>query len=820
MLSTAFADRHIYKNLSIAQFLLALFDLWEQEPLNDFFKFTSLVFRMHMLKKRLRLLIFGAVQGVGFRPFIYRLAIELNLTGWVNNSMSGVFIEVEGESKILEKFLSRVQIENPPRSHIQSIETTWLDYAGYTTFDIRHSVSGEKNAIILPDLATCPDCLQDIFDPQNRRYGYPFTNCTNCGPRYTIIEALPYDRPKTTMKGFFMCSECQKEYENPHDRRFHAQPNACPRCGPQLAIWDKQGNSIATPDLALKMAADFLKEGKIIAVKGLGGFHLMADGSNLDAIGQLRQRKGRPQKPFALMYSSLELIKNHCQVSHLEEKLLTSPESPIVLLKRKPDCINLWNYIAPNNPCWGVMLPYTPLHHLLLLNLKFPIVTTSGNISDEPICIDEDEAIQRLGHIADIFLVHNRPILRPVDDSVVRVIAGREMVIRRARGYAPFPIILKSEGKIQNAEVKYSSSSTSLLATGGHLKNTIAMLRGNQVFISQHIGDLSNSQALGAFHQVIDSLKELYDFEPKIIACDTNLDYLSSQFAQSQGCPVVKVQHHYAHVLSCMAENGITAPVLGVAWDGTGYGKDGTIWGGEFLLITDNSYQRVAHFRTFKLPGGHWAVKEPRRVALGILYEVFGSFDGLEILPSFEDFSDKELKLIQQMLSRDLNSPLTSSVGRLFDGVASILGICQQTSFEGQGAVALEYKAIDYKTDQVYPYDILGTDFPLVVDWQLIIKGILDDILEHLSIQEISAKFHNTLVEVIVKISQIISEEKIVLTGGCFQNKYLTEQAINRLNQEQLIPVWHKKVPPNDAGIALGQIMAGIKPSLRMSSIS
>ncbi|YAI82678.1 MAG: carbamoyltransferase HypF [cyanobacterium endosymbiont of Rhopalodia sterrenbergii] len=767
-----------------------------------------------MIKQRLKLLIFGVVQGVGFRPFIYRLATELNLTGLVYNSASGVSIEVEGESKILKEFLSRVQTESPPQSHIQSIETTYLDYIGYTTFDIHHSVSGEKNAIIPADLATCPDCLRDIFDRHNRRYGYPFTNCTNCGPRYTIIETLPYDRPQTTMKEFSMCSECQQEYENPHDRRFHAQPNSCPCCGPQLALWDKQGNSIVIQDSAIKIAVNSLKEGKIIAVKGLGGFHLMTDGSNSDAIRQLRQRKSRPQKPFALMYPSLELIKNHCHVSPLEEELLTSSESPIVLLKRRSNCINLWESIAPNNPYWGVMLPYTPLHHLLLLNLKFPLVATSGNISDEPICIDEGEVIQRLGHIADVFLVHNRPILRSVDDSVVRVMAGREIVLRRARGYTPLPIILNSEGKMQNAEVEHSPSSISVLATGGQLKNTVAILRGNQVFISQHIGDLNNYQALNTFNQVIDSLKGLYDFEPKIIACDAHPDYLSSQFAQSQSFPVVKVQHHYAHVLSCIAENGITEPVLGVAWDGTGYGEDGTIWGGEFLLITDNGYQRVAHFRPFKLPGGNQAVKEPRRIALGILYEVFGSFDGLEIFQLFKSFPSKELKLIQQMLFRNLNAPLTSSVGRLFDGVASILGLCQQSSFEGQGATSLEYRAIEYKTDKVYPYEILGSDFPLIVDWQLIIKGILDDLLKYLSVEEISAKFHNTLVEIIIKISQIISEKKVILTGGCFQNKYLTEQAISRLNQEQLIPIWHRKVPPNDGGIALGQIMAGIRRTL------
>ncbi|WP_267383726.1 carbamoyltransferase HypF [Cyanobacterium sp. uoEpiScrs1] len=767
-----------------------------------------------MIKERLRLLIFGMVQGVGFRPFIYRLATELNLTGWVCNSAAGVSIEVEGKSKILKEFLLRVETEGPPQSQIQSIETTWLDYSGYTTFDIYHSVGGEINAIITPDLATCSDCLRDIFDPQNRRYSYPFTSCTNCGPRYTIIESLPYDRPQTTMKEFLMCSECKQEYKNSYDRRFHTQPNACPRCGPQLSLWDKQGNNIAAQKSALKIAVNSIEEGKIIAVKGLGGFHLMTDGSNPNAVRKLRQRKSRPQKPFALMYPSLELIKNHCLVSPLEEELLTSPEAPIVLLKRKSNYINLWKSIAPNNPYWGVMLPYTPLHHLLLSNRKFPLIATSGNISDEPICIDEKEAIKKLGHIADVFLVHNRPILRPVDDSVVRVMAGREVVLRRARGYTPCPIILKSENKTQNTEIEHSPPSISILATGGQLKNTVAILRGNQVFMSQHIGDLSKYKTLSTFYQEIDSLKRLYDLKPRVIACDAHPDYLSSQFARSQDLPVVKVQHHYAHVLSCMAENGINAPVLGVAWDGTGYGTDGTIWGGEFLLITDAGYQRVAHFRPFRLPGGDRAVKEPRRIALGMLYEVFGSFDGLEKLQLFEDCSNKELELIQQMLSLNLNAPLTSSVGRIFDGVASILGICQQTSFEGQGAMSLEYKAIDCKTDQVYPYEILGTSFPLIIDWQLIIKEILNNISECLSIEEISTKFHNTLVEVIIEISQIISEKKVVLTGGCFQNKYLTEQAVSRLNQEQFIPVWHKKIPPNDGGIALGQIMAGISQIL------
>ncbi|ACK67550.1 (NiFe) hydrogenase maturation protein HypF [Rippkaea orientalis PCC 8801] len=767
-----------------------------------------------MLKKRLKLVISGAVQGVGFRPFIYRLATELKLTGWVNNSASGVFIEVEGSLENLENFLLKIPTEKPPRSQIQSIETTWLDCLGYNSFEIRHSVSGEKTAIVLPDLATCSDCLNEIFDPNNRRYRYPFTNCTNCGPRYSIIEALPYDRPQTTMKGFMMCCECQQEYENPRDRRFHAQPNACPRCGPQLALWNAHGEFLANQNLALKMAANAIKEGKILAIKGLGGFHLMVDGSNHTAVEELRQRKRRPHKPFALMYPSLDSAKSHCKISPLEEQLLTSPEAPIVLLKRKPHTINLWPFIAPNNPYWGVMLPYTPLHHLLLSDLNFPLVATSGNLSDEPICIEEGEALQRLSPIADLFLVHNRPILRPVDDSVVRIMGGREMILRRARGYAPFPIGLQeSEGKISPHPPHTPHPlplSPSLLATGGHLKNTVAILRDNQVFISQHIGDLSTSEALGAFYQVMDSLKGLYDFEPQIIVCDAHPDYLSSQFAQSQGLPVIKVQHHYAHILSCMTEQGVKSPVLGVAWDGTGYGDDGTIWGGEFLLITEGNYQRVAHFEPFKLPGGDRAVKEPRRIALALIYQIFESFDGLENLPLFDHFSIRELNLIKQMLSRNLNTPITSSVGRLFDGVASLLGICQDISFEGQGAIALEYVIGDLQTNAIYPYKILEETLPLVINWEGIVRGILADLLDNLKPGEISAKFHNTLIEIIINIAEKISQKKVIVTGGCFQNKYLTERAIKRLIQENFTPVWHQKVPPNDGGISLGQIMAAV----------
>ncbi|ACK72065.1 (NiFe) hydrogenase maturation protein HypF [Gloeothece citriformis PCC 7424] len=761
-------------------------------------------------KQRLSLIIRGAVQGVGFRPFIYRLATELDLVGWVNNSSVGVFIEVEGDKDQLDTFLRRVQTENPPRSQIQAIETQWLDLTGYKTFEIRHSVSGEKTAVVLPDLATCPDCLQDIFDPHNRRYRYPFTNCTNCGPRYTIIEALPYDRCHTTMKGFKLCPQCQAEYENPLDRRFHAQPNACPKCGPHLELWDQQGQILETHESALMATATAIREGKIVAIKGLGGFHLVVDARNTTAVQELRKRKQRPDKPFAVMYPSLNLLKEHCLVTPTEEALLNSAECPIVLLKvlssnfrspltplykggniRKEGEIS--PAVAPNNPYLGVMLPYTPLHHLLLAELGFPIVATSGNISDEPICIDELEALQKLNQIADLFLIHNRPIFRPVDDSIVRMMGGREMVMRRARGYAPFPIMIKSSP---------THSQPSILAVGGHLKNTIAIARPPQIFLSQHIGDLETPAAFEYFQQVIASLRGLYDFNPQLIARDAHPDYISSQFAQEQNLPLIKVQHHYAHVLSCMAEHGLEPPVLGVAWDGTGYGEDETIWGGEFIYVTEDHYQRVAHFRPWRLPGGEKAVKEPRRSALGLLEAINLPKTSIE-----KAFTPQELVLLQTILKKHLNSPLTSSVGRLFDGVASLLNIRHQASFEGQAAMELEFIIGETITDKYYDF-LLSSSTPTVIDWSPIIKAILNDIFCNISLGQISVKFHNTLVKIILEIVKRFPAHQIVLTGGCFQNRYLTERAIEQLQQHHYRPYWHQSIPPNDGGIALGQVIA------------
>jgi hydrogenase maturation protein HypF len=766
------------------------------------------------LKQCLYLTIQGTVQGVGFRPFVYRLAKQIGLVGWVNNSTAGVFIEVEGTQQQLETFLWRLKTENPPRSQIQNIEIDWRKLKGFKTFEILPSTTGKKTAVVLPDLATCPDCLQEIFDSTNRRYRYPFTNCTNCGPRYSIIEALPYDRANTTMKAFSMCPSCETEYQNPSARRFHAQPNACPQCGPKIELWDSMGKIIAQNYHAISVTAAAIRQGKIVAVKGLGGFHLIVDAKNEKAVKLLRQCKHRPDKPLALMYPNLELIKQHCQVSELEEKLLQSPEAPIVILSRREKNFNECA-IAPNNPYLAIMLPYTPLHHLLMAELGCAIVATSGNLANEPICIDEHEAIKRLNGIADLFLIHDRPIVRPIDDSIARIIMGEETIIRRARGYAPLPISI----------LKDKNSHPPILAVGAHLKNTTAIAIDRQIFLSQHIGNLQTPQAIDAFSQVIANFQKLYDFEPETIACDRHPDYFSSQYAQNSGKKVIPVQHHYAHVLACMAENQILGEtVLGIAWDGSGYGLDGTIWGGEFLLIPAieslNStsekklFQRVAHLQPFPLPGGDRAIKEPRRSALGLLYEAFGKqlFSEKQFQPLLAAFSDQELTILSKMLSNQLNTPLTSSMGRLFDGIAALTNLCQIASFEGQAAMQLEFIIARFLTEKSYPLIFQNNQ----IHWRTMLLAILDDVTNKVSVDIISAKFHNTLVDAIVSIAQQIKVEKIVITGGCFQNKYLTEKAIAKLRTAGFHPYWHHRVPPNDGSIALGQAIAAILETTRI----
>jgi hydrogenase maturation protein HypF len=744
-----------------------------------------------MKTARAKAVVRGAVQGVGFRPFVYRLASELDLKGWVVNSAQGVFVEIEGGDAAVRQFLLRLEREKPPRAIIQGLEFSFLDPVGYETFEIRPSEpGGAKTALILPDLATCADCLSDIFDPANRRYRYPFTNCTNCGPRFSIIEALPYDRANTSMKKFAMCPECEAEYHDPCDRRFHAQPNACPNCGPQLQLWDAAGKELASRDDALRQAAEKVRAGHIVAMKGVGGFHLVVDARNESAVARLRLRKRREEKPFALLYPNLASVREDCHLSDFEERLLASAESPIVLLRRRAD--RLASSVAPGNPYLGVMLPSSPLQHLLIRELDFPVIATSGNLSDEPICIDEREALDRLSCLADFFLIHDRPIVRPIDDSVVRMMAGREMVLRRARGYAPLPIHL-------------GGPVPCVLAVGGHLKNTVALSLGTEVFLSQHIGDLATSQAHAAFRAAAADLPRLYEANPAVVACDGHPDYLSTKYAAQLDRPLQSVQHHWAHILSCMAENEIEAPALGVAWDGTGHGLDGTIWGGEFLVAKEESFVRAAHFRSFRLAGGDIAIREPRRSALGVLFAMEGekAFGRTE---ATREFSAAELALLRQMLAKGFQAPLTSSAGRLFDAVASLIGLRQRTSFEGQAAMGLEF-AIQPGLEDAYSFRLVPGE-PAIIDWQPMIEEILDDTQRGQKPGIVAAKFHNTLTEIIVAVARRVDEEKVVLSGGCFQNRYLTERTIRRLSEAGFRPYWHQRVPTNDGGIALGQVMA------------
>ena len=758
---------------------------------------------------RVKVALCGAVQGVGFRPFIHRLAVDLAVTGWVNNSPQGVFLEVEGPRPVLEAFLRRLQTEKPPQSFIQSMEITWLDAIGFPGFEIRPSdTKGDKAALVLPDLATCPDCLREIFDPANRRFRYPFTNCTNCGPRFSIIAALPYDRANTSMKQFTMCPACQAEYDTPADRRFHAQPNACPVCGPRLEFWNAAGEAMFGGHEALLAAAQAIRRGKIVAAKGIGGFHLLAAAHDETAVRLLRERKHREEKPFALLFPSVEGIRAACEVSPQEEQLLASPAAPIVLLRRgaNPQS-NIVPAVAPGNPCLGVMLPSNPLHHLLLAGLGFPVVATSGNLSDEPLCTDEREARERLRGIADFFLIHNRPIVRHVDDSIARVVLGREMVLRRARGLAPLPIRMRSEGGARPARV---------LGVGAHLKNAVALAVGANVFISQHIGDLETVPADQAFRRVIADFEKLYAAAPEIVAADLHPDYLSTRFAlepqpaaKNAAPRVVRVQHHIAHVLSCVAENEIPLPVLGVSWDGTGYGTDGTIWGGEFFLVTAGAVERVASLRPFRLPGSNAAIKEPRRAALGLLFELFGDavFARPE-LPPVAAFSAPDLGLLKTMLGRGLNSPKTSSVGRLFDGVASLMNLRQTMRFEGQAAMELEFALADTATDAFYNLPLVTRHAMCILDWSPLIQELLRDAKSRLPAGIKSAKFHNGLAEAIVAVARRFGHARVALTGGCFQNRYLLERTVTRLAAEKFQPYWHQRVPTNDGGIALGQVMA------------
>ncbi len=712
--------------------------------------------------QRLRVALYGAVQGVGFRPFVYRLATEMGLGGWVLNSSAGLVVEVDGAPDELTRFLARMEAERPVAAVVLARETSELAPGGFTRFEIVPSDEArEKSVAVLPDLATCPQCLAELFDRANRRFEYPFTNCTGCGPRYSIVLDIPYDRPRTTMRGFTLCADCAREYADPGDRRFHAQPNACPKCGPQLSM-------------EIGEAAREIADGGILALKGIGGFQLLVDGRNQEAVARLRRLKHREEKPFALMMASVEMVREHCFVSEEEARVLRSAAAPIVLLRPRADG-GLAPNVAHNSPFLGAMLPYSPLHHLLMHACPFPVVATSGNHSDEPIAIENDEARRRLGGIADAFLMHDRPVARPCDDSVVRVARGRESVMRRARGYAPLPVRVESE-------------LAAVLAVGGHLKNAVAIGVGRNVFLSQHVGDLDTLEARRAFENAIDDLCRLYRFKPEMVVCDLHPDYASTRWALASGLPVVRVQHHHAHAAACAAENAIRGPYLAASWDGTGYGLDGTVWGGEIFLVEDGRFERISHLRQFRLPGGEAAVKEGWRAQASLLYETLGP-------QAVED------AVVRRMIERGVNAPLTSSVGRLFDGVASMAGVARESRFEGQAAMLLE-RAIDGVTiEEAYPLP----ERDGIADWAPLVEAVRGDVERGEAQARIAARFHNALVEWIAAVAARGGIRQVALSGGVFQNAYLVERAVAVLESRGFSVYTHQRVPANDGGIALGQ---------------
>jgi len=741
----------------------------------------------------------GIVQGVGFRPFVYQAAQKNGLKGWVCNTSGDVTIAVEGDQQSIDQFLHELISNPPPQSHIESIVVQAESFKGFSGFEILESqIQPDQYQLISPDLATCPECRQEIFDPSNRRYGYPFTNCTQCGPRFTIIEAMPYDRPYTTMRSFTMCPQCREEYQNAADRRFHAQPNACPRCGPQLTLTDSRGKVIATPDV-LARTAELLRQGQIIAIKGMGGFLLACDATNDTAVQTLRARKQRPSKPLAVMVQNLDAAKAYCEVTPSEEATLTSVAAPIVLLRIKKNP-HLSALVAPGLQYLGTMLPYTPLHHLLLSQVSLPLVMTSGNLSEEPIATGNSEALERLKEIADYFVLHNRDIYSGYDDSVAYFELDKPRIIRRARGYAPYPIHLPF-------------TSRPVLAYGTDLKNTFCLTRDNHAFISQHIGDMENLETWQHFETTLELYQKLFHLRPELIACDLHPDYFTTQMAvrksQKSNLPLLKIQHHYAHVVSCMADNQVQDPVIGVAFDGTGYGLDGNIWGGEFLVADYKGFQRQAHFEYLPLPGGSAAIQKPYRTAIGYLYALLGPAVLSSGLACVERTDPAEIDIIQKQIDRKLNTPLTSSAGRLFDAVSAILNIRRQIDYEGQAAIELEMAAEEDNQTLVYPFQISTHNGVAVIQFQEMLAAIITDLKKGLPISSISAGFHRTLAEICVQVCLRISSQtelrKVALSGGVFQNRLLLKQVVGSLQSAGLAPLIHTQVPCNDGGISLGQ---------------
>ena len=747
------------------------------------------------MNERRHVTVEGIVQGVGFRPFVHGLALQTGLAGFILNDTAGVTIELEGERPALDTFLHLLTQQPPSLAHIETVKCRTIPLKGESEFKIVGSDGeAQRRALISSDTPTCDDCLKELFDAGDRRYRYPFINCTNCGPRFTIVKDVPYDRERTTMGCFQMCADCTREYHDVTNRRFHAQPNACQRCGPQVRIVDFHRREISDNDPFIT-AAELLKRGAILAVKGLGGYHLTCNARDHDAVRRLRGRKHREDRPFALMVRDVGVARELCVVAPEDERLLLSVPRPIVLL-RKCDNHQIADAVAPGQRFFGVMLPYTPLHHLLLAEARIPLVMTSGNLSDRPIAYKDEDALSRLGQIAEYFLVHDREIHMRCDDSVARTVDRSEMIIRRARGYAPQPISMT---------VPFARP---VLGCGGHLKNTFCLGKDRHAFLSHHIGDLENYETLDSFVKAIEHFKNLFDIEPRVIAHDLHPDYLSTKYALGKiGTTTIGVQHHHAHIASCMVEHGLAGPVIGIAFDGLGYGADGTIWGGEFLVADLIQYDRRAHFRYVPLAGGNRAVREPWRMALSYLRDACGKDPRSLGLPGWEQIPEKKIALVTSMVQRGLNTVQTSSCGRLFDAVAAILALRHEASYEGQAAVELEAIASEGIAES-YAFDI-GSTSPTAIDMRPAIDQMVREICTGVSVNVIAAKFHNTIVAVIMKICQRLRASdgltQVCLSGGTFQNYYLLAHVLPALRGCGFEAYINRKVPPNDGGIALGQ---------------
>ena len=760
---------------------------------------TELAARVHMK-------IEGTVQGVGFRPYVYRAARGLGLAGWIINGAEGVVIEAEGSAEAVDLLIEQLRTAGPPGVRIDRMSTEAIPPTGERTFTIESSSEeGIKRLPIAPDLATCAECVTELFDPTDRRFCYPWLSCAQCGPRMSMVTLIPYDRANTTMSRFALCEDCRAEYDAPANRRFHAESIACPACGPNLSFWSGAGQVLAEGEEALKQTCRIIRNGGVVAVKGIGGFHLWVDATSEEAVQLLRARKRRAHKPFAVMFPVMETVRTSCDLSPDEAEWLLSPSAPVMILQRREQT-PLAEGIAPGNRTVGAMLPYAPVHHLLLRELATPVVATSGNLSDEPIVTDEQDAMERLAGIADAFLIHDRPIARPMDDSVVRMAGSGPLILRRARGLVPRAIRLP-ESVARHVEGP-------VLALGGHLKNTVALLDADRVLVSQHLGDLSTLETEQAARQAIDDLQWLLNVRPRAVACDLHPDYRSTRLAEELAgrwhVPLIRVQHHHAHVAACMAEHGATGEALGVVWDGAGYGTDGSLWGGEFLAVTYRDSRRVAHLHPFRLPGGEQAAREPRRAALAVRWETFGA----QLGGVAEEGGWKEQEqLLVAMLAQRTHSPITTSIGRLFDAVASMLGLCQVATFEGQAAIALEQEAMKASAsvqgqDEAYQIPLITTEDGSqrwIADWRPMIGGITGDLRGGVELARIAYRFHRSLAELIVPVAERVGLAKVVLTGGCFQNALLVDLAVERLRSAGFTPLIHREVPANDGGLALGQ---------------